>query len=292
MTTQLPVNQIHVRFPNPPSVGILIDKDPAPNKPIMFDFLGLPREIRDMVYGFLFLREEIQFEEFYTDETPEDWMKDRRPESLTLHTAKPNEIPLLKYNGIPFVHRVESLVPIDGRSRWDDEFLEHKTRSYRIFRGTIEPPCVRVFHTNRFVYQESSPVFYAKNCFKFPAKDCELTLNACSAFLTDRPKQALSCIKHVSLGIGHISRYGPCNPSVRYGVHLPTLKRLCNTLGCTVQLDRLNLLFEEQCPMSGRAKMLVNSQDYVGFFEWLIALNSSSMIVMGQVLGQVSRKYS
>ncbi|KAG7006720.1 hypothetical protein G7Y79_00013g034920 [Physcia stellaris] len=108
----------------------------------MFDFLGLPREIRDEIYKLCLVREKIEFEEFYTDETPEEWMKDRRPDALTLHIAKPDETPLLVYQGVPFVHRVESLTPIDGRSRWDDiydkdPFLGDRTERVRTYINNI-----------------------------------------------------------------------------------------------------------------------------------------------------------
>lgn len=204
-----------------------------------------------MVYDLLLVRESIGFEEFYSDETPEEWMKDRIVQTLTLHVAKPNEEPLFTYMGTPLVHRIESLTPVEGRSRWDDEFQEDKTRSYRIFRGTIAHPCLRILHTNRFLYKEASSIFYGKNVFTFPSKACELTLNACSAFLTDRPKHALPCIKNINLGIARVDSLWLGNTPLFYGVHYPTVKRVCDTLRNTVHLSQLSLLVEEQHPIDG-----------------------------------------
>ena len=219
----------------------------------MFDFLGIPREIRDEIYELCLVRETIEFEEFYVDETPEDWMQDRKLEALTLHVAKPDETPLLVYQGIPFVHRVESLTPIDGRSRWDDIFYEGRERSYRLHRATADPPFLNIFLTSRLIYQESSMMFYAKNYFCFPSRDCELTLNACSGFLTDRPEQALTYISNISLEIGLIDRKRRELERPPYGirVHWPTMQRLSDVLRGTLDPkgpSKLKFLFEEQCP--------------------------------------------
>ena len=240
----------------------------------MLDFLGLPREIRDEIYELCLVREKIEFEEFYVDETPEDWMQDRKPEGLILHVAKPEETPLLVYQGISFVHRVESLTSIDGRCRWDDIFYEGRERSYRIHRGTTDPPCLSIFLTNRLVYQESSIMFYANNCFCFPSRDCELTLDACSGFLTDRPEQALTYINHISLGISFIEWNHPeiIGQSLSsYGVHLPTMKRLHNSLRGTRGprgLAQLKIFLEAQCPSDRALKHRIRSKSYYRLFNY------------------------
>ena len=235
----------------------------------MFDFLGLPREIRDEIYNLCLVRKTIEFEEFYVDETPEEWMQDRKPEALTLHVAKPDETPLLVYQGIPFVHRVESLTTIDGRSRWDDVFYEGRERSYRIHRGITSPPCLNIFLTNRLIYQEASIIFYAKNYFCFPSRECELTLNACSCFLTDRPQHALTYIGNISLGIGFIHwrhpEFNTYTDSRFYGVHWPTVQRFVNILRDILGprgLHKLEVLLEEQCPSDKALSHRLGSEDY------------------------------
>ena len=240
----------------------------------MFDFLGLPREIRDEIYVLCLVREKIEFEEFYVDETAEDWMRDRKPEALTLQVARPGETPLLVYQGVSFVHRVESLTPINGRSRWDDVFYKDRERSYRIHRGTINPPCLNIFHTNCLIYQESSMTFYAKNCFCFPSRECELTLNACSAFLTDRPEQALTYISDISLGIGFIGWRHPAlrdyRGSLLNDMHWPTMQRFVNILRDTLgprSLHKLKMLYEEQCPSDRALSDRLKSKDYCSIFD-------------------------
>lgn len=239
----------------------------------MLDFLSLPREIRDEIYKLCLVREKVEFEEFYTDETPEEWMKGRRPGNLMLHIAKPDEQPLLVYQGVPFVHRVESLTPIDGRSRWDDVYIKGRTRSYRICRQTTNPPYLGIFLTNRLVYGECSMIFYGKNSFCFPSKDCESTLNALSAFLLDRPKQALAYIKNLSLRLG-TTKYLNGSVSGRlwylfWPAHRPTLKRLGDILRRLITLDQLIFILEEQCPTTRALESLSNDQDNVGFVDWM-----------------------
>lgn len=240
----------------------------------MFDFLGLPREIRDEIYKLCLVRGQIEFEEFYIDETPEDWMRDRKPEKLMLHVAKPDETPLLVYQGIPFVHRVESLTRIHGRCRWDDILYEDRERSYRIHRGTTDPPCLDIFLANRLIYQESSMVFYAKNSFCFPSRECELTLNACSGFLTDRPEQALIYISDISLEIGFIDRHHTdftgFSGSLFYRIHWPTMQRLDSILKGTLDpkgLSKLKFLVQEQCPSKRALETHLKCKDYVDFFQ-------------------------
>ena len=249
----------------------------------MFNFLGIPREIRDEIYELCLVREKIEFEEFYTDETPTDWMQDRKPDALTLHIARPDETPLLIYQGIPFVHRVESLTPIDGRSRWDDIFYEGRERSYRIHRGTTNPPCLDIFLTNRLMYQEASIIFYAKNYFCFPSRECELTLNACSAFLTDRPQQALTYIGNISLGIGFIDwRHPEFNTRTDgrfHGVHWPTVQRFGNILRDILgprNLHKLEVLLEEQCPSNKALSHRLGSEGYYDVFIRSIESRSNS----------------
>ena len=237
----------------------------------MFDFLGLPREIRDEIYKLCLVREKIEFEEFYTDETPEEWMKDRRPDALTLHIAKPDETPLVVYQGVPFVHRVESLTPIDGRSRWDDIYDKDRTCSYRICRHTTDLPCLSIFRTNRLVYQEASVTFYGNNVFHFPSKGCETTLNACSAFLEDRPQRVRTYLHNISLSIGDAYRYVPVlednGKRLYYGVHLPTMTRLGLSLRRLMTLNELSIVLEEQNPTERMLKSLLQKQDYVDMFE-------------------------
>ena len=227
-----------------------------------------------MIYDLCFVREKIEFEEFFTDETPEKWMRGRRPESLTLHLAKPNEKPLLEYNDVGFVHRVESLTPIDGRSRFNDILFKDRTRSYRIFRGTVDPPCLSIFHTNRFVYKEAASVFYGKNVFTFPSKGCENTLNACSAFLTDRPDHALPYIKNINLTIGHVDIIELSEISLYFGAHYPTMKRLGVVLRHMVHLTHLRLLIEEQYPTDEVRKVFKRNMGYVTIRHWMEALKT------------------
>ena len=200
-------------------------------------------------------------------------MRDRKPETLTLHVAKPDETPLLVYQGIPFVHRARSLTRINGRCRWDDIFYEDRERSYRIHRGTTNPPYLNIFLTNRLVYQESSMMFYAKNCFCFPSRDCELTLNACSGFLTDRPEQALTYLSNISLGIGFINWTHPglrdLGDSRFYGIHWPTMQRLADILKGTPDSkgpNKLKFLLQEQCPSDRALAHHLESKNYCNIF--------------------------
>lgn len=121
-------------------------------------------------------------------------------------------------------------------------------RSYRISRGTVSPPCLRIFLTNKFVYKEAAPVFYRKNVFTFPSNGCEVTLNACSAFLSDRPEHALSYIKNISLGIGFVRPNPLMECALFCGAHRPTVRRLGDNLRHLVHLNHLGLLIEEQYP--------------------------------------------
>ncbi|KAL8794494.1 MAG: hypothetical protein Q9195_002967 [Heterodermia aff. obscurata] len=252
----------------------------------MFDFLGLPREIRDEIYTLCLVRENIEFEEFYTDETPEDWMQDRKPEALTLHIAKPDETPLLVYQGVSFVHRVESLTPIDGRSRWDDIFYKGRERSYRIHRGITNPPCLNILLTNRLIYQESSMIFYAKNYFCFPSRECELTLNACSGFLTNRSKQALTYISNISLGIGHIDRLHRLSETgyrryQRYMVHWPTMERLGNIFRETLSLmglKKLKITLQDQRPSDRALASRLQTEEYSALLDWALAARATNSI--------------
>ena len=259
----------YVRYQTLSVLGFSLTKS-QPQASRMLGFLSLPREIRDIIYDSCFVREKIEFEEFFTDETPEEWVQDRRLESLTLHLAKPNEKPLLEYNGAAFVHRVERLTPIDGRSHWDDVLYMDRQRSYRIFRGTVDPPCLRIFLTNSFVYKEAASVFYGKNVFTFPSKGCEVTLNACSAFLRDRPEHALPYIKNIHLTIGHyhslsrrISEWG-----LYYGAHQPTVKHLGEVLRRKVHLNYFRLLVEEQNPTHEMLRTFKSSLGYARIPHW------------------------
>ena len=233
----------------------------------MFDFLGLPREIRDEIYKLCLVREKIEFEEFYTDETPEEWMKDRRPDALTLHIAKSGETPLLVYQGVPFVHRIESLTPVDGRSRWDDIYDKDRTCSYRICRHTTNLPCLSIFRTNRLVYQEASSTFYGNNVFHFPSKGCENTLNACSAFLEDRPERVRTYINNISLSIGYAYYYLP-GIYRTCGAHLITMERLSRSLRRLGTLDRLSLVLQEQHPTQKALRSLLQKHGYVNVWDW------------------------
>ena len=200
-------------------------------------------------------------------------MRDRKLENLMLNVAKPDETPLLIYQGIPFVHRVGSLTRIDGRCRWDDIFYEGRERSYRIHRGTTDPPCLNIFLTNRLIYQESFIVFYAKNDFCFPSRECELTLNACSGFLTDRTEQALTYINNVSLEIGFTDRrhtgFTNFRESRYYGVHWPTMQRFFNILRDTPDSkgpNNLKFLLEEQYPSDRALVSQLESKHYSNLF--------------------------
>ena len=113
-------------------------------------------------------------------------------------------------------------------------------------------------------------MFYAKNCFSFPSQDCELTLNACSGFLVDRPEQALTYISNISLVIGFIDRERSqlkfLKHSLFYGVHWPTMQRLINILKDTPNSkgpNKLKFLLQEQCPSKrALAKQLENEGDF------------------------------
>ncbi|CAF9935427.1 MAG: hypothetical protein HETSPECPRED_009783 [Heterodermia speciosa] len=241
----------------------------------MFYILSLPREMRNKIYGSCLVRETIEFEEFYVDETAEEWMQDRKPDTLTLHAAKPDETPLLVYQGVPYVHRVGSLVPVYGRCRWDDMVSEGRKRSYRIHRGTANPPYLNILLTNHQVYDEASSIFYGNNHFRFPSRNCELAVNACSGFLTDRSKQALTYVSKISLSIGYFGwqdmELNGWQGSRFRGIHWPTIECFGNILRGArgpLGLKKLEVLIEDQCP-SDRAiatRLRSEDKDYFSIF--------------------------
>lgn len=199
-------------------------------------------------------------------------MKDRRPDSLILHIAQPDETPLLVYQGVPFVHRVESLTSIDGRSRWDDIYDKHRTCSYRICRHTRNPPYLKIFLANRLIYQEASITFYGKNRFHFPSKGCENTLNACWAFLEDRPQRVRTYIHNISLSIGYAYRYLPVlQDNGLYwmcGAHRLTMERLNRSLRHLGTLDQLSFVIQEQHPSEKALKSLLQKHSYASIWDW------------------------
>ncbi|KAL1640416.1 hypothetical protein SLS58_006914 [Diplodia intermedia] len=160
--------------PEPPDFIHLVDPsyfDPDPIEP--FRLLDLPRELRDMIYERMFIRNTV----FITQgECWEPGQKKRinHPRwSWQLHSRQ--------------IRRTTFLNPPADYWSYDDPHLTD-----------VEPSGnVNVFLSNRQIYQEASAVYYKNNfCFMD-----EFSVPACYTFLMDRTPHALKHLKHITLHI-------------------------------------------------------------------------------------------
>lgn len=133
----------------------------------MFNLKGLPRELRDKIYGFMLARE-IHITATGNDEVPDE---------------------------------------LDMRNLqhpWP-QYREHGPGSYQTHSelGLSERPCLNKFLADRTIYSEAWPIFYSKTAFYFDRPKLEeASVSICLAFLRDRPEHALKAIRSMSLEIG------------------------------------------------------------------------------------------
>lgn len=180
----------------------------------MFDFMRLPQELRELIYGHMLPRDIIKIIRGFP--------------SKCLIRDHPQE--MVNHNGF-----------IIGK--------ELRT-SYRLAKSSASPPSLNIFRTNRKVYSEAWPIFYMNNVFDFTsAMELDpLTLTGgqsrnCINFLIDRPRYALRLISEIRLRLGgHIER--PLWQSI-IGVHWA---QICNILGRELSLRTLVLHLDGEPP--------------------------------------------
>lgn len=160
--------------------------------PVMFDLMGLPTEIRLMIYKFALVRGVIRI---VSTAHPFDKMPPGRRNGVEVYYEQPNPSRLenLRSNN----KRIENAKDIAGSSVGDEV-----TYSYGIQPGQ-SPPVVSIFLTSRLVYSESWPIFYQKNAFAFTLpSNMEICAINCLRFLWDRPYHALRHIRELHLSVG------------------------------------------------------------------------------------------
>ncbi|KAL0264920.1 hypothetical protein SLS55_000874 [Diplodia seriata] len=160
--------------PDPPDFIHLVDPsyfDPDPIEP--FRLLDLPRELRDMIYERMFIRNPVFITQGECWGPGQKKRNNRSRWSPQLHSRQ--------------IRRTTFLNPPARYWSYDDPHLTD-----------VEPSGnVNVFLSNRQIYQEASAVYYKNNfCFMD-----EFSVPACYTFLMDRTPHALKHLKHITLHI-------------------------------------------------------------------------------------------
>ncbi|KAK0658477.1 hypothetical protein DIS24_g4728 [Lasiodiplodia hormozganensis] len=146
-----------------------------------FPLLDLPRELRDAVYERMLVRKAINIVPGYC------WEKRTR--------SNPQ--------------RFDLRVPVHQRSTYERTLAAGmQYASYEERKGGSRRnhncPNLNIFLTCRQVYDESSSVYYKQNLFSFHFAGCTkevLSVQACHAFLLDRPLQSLQRLRFIKLTI-------------------------------------------------------------------------------------------
>ena len=177
---------------------------------IMFDILKLPREIRDMIYGYALVVKEISVQRI-----DQSRVKKRSRSSWPAYPPS---------RGTPF---------------FDDLYRETYRAQFHFDLGdNILLPQLRLFLTNRQIYTESSQAFYEHNCFRFElASEGYGDLDSYRAFWHDRPLTAKASIRHLYLGLVpfHYGKFSSC-----FSQELVPHNKVDEILDCT-SLDTLEI---------------------------------------------------
>ena len=215
--------------------------------------LDLPRELRDLIYEFVLVRDVIPIQRAAAtlDNIPEE-TRNRCPEfyrrvALTYPLRKPRT-----HRRIWAIPRFDIRV---SSSRYDPRDLPTDVQmTYQLEDDYDEPWThkveLRLLQTCRQIYHEAREVFYGKNLFSFT--DTEAIPTA-FAFLCDRPAESLKLILAMEVAfdegsnmIGTTGAHYPIQPKstdslvLRYAYHyFPDLCTLLSTP--RMQLRRLNL---------------------------------------------------
>ena len=183
----------------------------------MFDLMGLPTELRLMIYKHALVRGVIRIA---STAHPFEKMPPPRNNGVAIYYEEPNpnKSEILRSNN----KRLENIKDIDGSSVGDEV-----TYSYGIQPGQ-SPPLINIFLTSRLVYSETWPIFYHTNAFAFalPA-NMEITALNCIRFLWDRPYHALRYIREVHLLVG-------------VACHIPFHDVLANSYSWQLLLEEIN----------------------------------------------------
>lgn len=151
-----------------------------------FPLLSLPRELRDAVYKRMLVRKEINIVSGCC------WEKGTLGNPrIFFHLRVPNH------------HRTIYERPIATRILAGMHYASYEERKGGSRRND-NCPNLNIFLTCRQVYGESSDVYYKKNLFSFcfARRASEvLSVQACHAFLSDRPLQSLQRLRSIKLTI-------------------------------------------------------------------------------------------
>lgn len=191
------------------------------------DLRKLPREVRDVIYKFALMRDEIEVTQTPSLESPRFCRSRHRGilvGPLPVHT--PPQLRSTFSSGTAWKLN-STLIDVTGV----------KT-SYRLEVKKDDPPSLHVFLVSQQIYAETFPIFYNHNAFVFsarpPTKD---VINTCLAFLYDRPLPALRCIREVRIELGWWSF-----SSLDYVLaQEPKWHVLCEELGTFLSLHTLDI---------------------------------------------------
>ena len=158
----------------------------------MFDFMGLPAELRIRIYEYALVREIIRI------------VSDVHP----FGAVHPCGLEKVRYcylgtNPEMIVTLRRRRIRLNNVNSAGEEVGNEISSSYGI-QPNRSPPVVNLFLTSRKVYSETWPIFYQQNAFAFTMP--RLTWNStleCLRFLYDRPYHALRHIRELHLRIGN-----------------------------------------------------------------------------------------
>jgi hypothetical protein len=224
-----------------------MEPEPWPTLSTFTRFLHLPREIRDLIYSHMLVRDFIPISCAMTKTSSSDAFDD-------LSTSYP------LFN--PRLHRRFWPIPaFDMDLDSSNNNARHRDRSvymtYQLDKTSLNTGLnLGVLQTSHQVYNEASKVFYGCNVFSFTA---DFRIPTAFAFLCDRPGKSLRLIKDLELALMEDNNIrGTPNahyPAVRrstdslvlqYAYHWFT--ELCTLLSTPrIQLRKLSLIVETAC---------------------------------------------
>jgi hypothetical protein len=230
---------------------------PSPTPSTFTRFLQLPREIRDLIYSYMLVREAIPIESAMTK---------------TLTSGLPdafNDISSTYPLQAPRIHR--RIWPIPAFDMALDPSNRSRDRSptiymtYQLSQADLDPRInLNILQANHQVYDEASKVFYGSTIFSFTS---DFRIPTAFAFLCDRPARSLRLITSIELALMEDNNIrGTPNahyPAIRrstdslvlqYAYHWFT--ELCTLLSTQrVRLRKLCLLVESLAGQGGAADL-------------------------------------